>query len=105
VQNMDNAIRNNGSRSAVVLVAAVVVMSAIAGCAETRTEREFGDSVRKVMWYQTHEPNAGLAAGNEPPMGGDGSRLEGVLEVYRSDAAGTEAVSKPVSVQVGSGTR
>lgn len=94
---------NNISKLATMLGAAIAVL---AGCADTPTEKpEFGESVRKVMWMQTYEPNAGLTAGNEAAMGGDGNRLEAVLDVYRGDVAGAEDVAKPVNVTVGPGSR
>ena len=77
---------------------------AICGCAETRTEREFGDSVRHVMSKQVYDPGAGARAGAEPVNGADPALLEGVLEAYRGEVAEASGVSKPVNVEVG-GTR
>jgi hypothetical protein len=72
------------------------------GCAETPSERSFGEAVRHVMWQQMHDPAASRTAGHEPVMGGDPGRLEGVLDEYRGSAAKSESVGTAVEVDVGS---
>ena len=70
------------------------------GCAETRTEREFGDSVREVMTKQIHDPGAAALPKSDAVTGGDPTRLEAVLESHRGDVADTSNVSKPVDMKI-----
>ncbi len=77
----------------------------LAGCAETRTEREFGDSVRQVMNAQIADPHAAALPSSEAVTGGHAGRLEGVIEAHGSEVSNTEGVSKPVSIDVGGGSR
>lgn len=86
-----------------VLLAAFAVFAT--GCAETRTEREFGDSVREVMSKQIHDPGAAALPKSEAVTGADTTKLEAVLESHRSDVADPAGVSKPVDVKVRSTSR
>jgi len=61
-----------------------------AGCGTTRTEEEFGDSVREVMSKQIYDMNAGAHAGTKPVMGVDPAKAENVLESYRGEGDGNE---------------
>jgi hypothetical protein len=72
------------------------------GCAGTRTEREFGDSVRSVMNAQIYDKGAAISPSTEPVTGGHAGRLEGVIEAYGTDSADTGDVSKPVVLEIGS---
>ena len=69
---------------------------------QTRTEAEFGDSVRAMTRGQIHDPNAALSPQKEAVPGGDAYALERVLEEYRTgtgrDAAG---VGRPIELGVG----
>jgi hypothetical protein len=75
-----------------LLFKGILLVSVIgaAGCGTTRTEEEFGDSVREVMSKQIYDVNAGAYAGTKPVMGADPSKLENVLESYRGDGTGIE---------------
>jgi type IV pilus biogenesis protein CpaD/CtpE len=86
-----------------VTLAAALVLAA--GCAETRTEREFGDSVRSVMSKQIADPHAAALPSSEAITGGHAGRLEGVIEAHGTDVADSSGVNKPVSVDVGSNRR
>lgn len=72
----------------------------ITGCAETRTEREFGDSVREVMSKQIHDPGAAALPKSEAITGGDATRLEAVLESHRGDVADTAGIAKPIDMKI-----
>ena len=85
------------------LLAACVVLTT--GCAETRTEREFGDSVREVMTKQIHDPGAAALPKSDAVTGGDPTRLEAVLEGHRGDVADTNSVAKPVDMKIQGGSR
>ena len=85
------------------LLAACAVLTA--GCAETRTEREFGDSVREVMTKQIHDPGAAALPKSDAITGGDPTRLEAVLEGHRGDVADTSSVSEPVDMKIRSTSR
>lgn len=80
-----------------VLAACAVLAT---GCAETRTEREFGDSVREVMSKQIHDPGAAALPKSEAITGGDATRLEAVLEGHRGDVADTSKVAKPIDMKI-----
>ena len=84
-------------------LAACAVLTA--GCAETRTEREFGDSVRQVMTKQIHDPGAAALPKSDAVAGGDPTRLEAVLESHRGDVADTTSVTKPVDMKIRSNSR
>lgn len=85
------------------LLAACAVMTA--GCAETRTEREFGDSVREVMTKQIHDPGAAALPKSDAVAGGDPTRLEAVLESHRGDVADSSSVTKPVDMKIRSNSQ
>jgi hypothetical protein len=91
----------------ILLPSALLIACAVltAGCAETRTEREFGDSVREVMSKQIHDPGAAALPKSEATTGGDPTRLEAVLEAHRGDVADPSSVAKPVDVKVRSNSR
>ncbi len=93
---------NKDMLKCVTLVAALLLA---AGCAETRTEREFGDSVRSVMSKQIADPHAAALPSSDAITGGHGGRLEGVIEAHGTDVADTSGINKPVSVDVGSSRR
>jgi hypothetical protein len=73
-----------------------------AGCAETRTEREFGDAVRSVMNKQIYDHGAASMPSSEAVTGGHAGRLEGVVEAHGADVASGDDIARPVSVEVGS---
>lgn len=81
-----------------VLLAACAVLAT--GCAETRTEREFGDSVREVMSKQIYDQGAAALPKTDAVTGGDATRLEAVLENHRGDVADTSRIEKPVDLNV-----
>jgi hypothetical protein len=83
----------------------VAVLLLAAGCAETPTEREFGNSVREVMSKQIADPHAAALPSSEPITGGHAGRLEGVIEAHGTDVADNSGVNKPVSVDVGASRR
>ena len=62
-------------------------LSMVIGCAASpNTDREFGNSVRQmVRSQQVYAP-----ADEGPVEGGDGQRLETVLDVYRQPAPATD---------------
>lgn len=64
-----------------------------------RTEADFGDSVRHMVRSQTANPGP---TDPSPVETGDGERLNGVLEAYRTDVARTEQAPAPVVVGFGS---
>ena len=77
----------------------------LAGSAETRTEREFGDSVRSVMSKQIADPHAAALPSSDPVTGGHAGRLESVIEAHGSDVSNTDGINEPVSIEIGSGSR
>lgn len=90
---------NNAVLKTVAFCAAILLNI---GCAETRTEREFGDSVRSVMNAQIYDQGAAISPSTEPVTGGHAGRLESVIETHSTDTTKTGEVSKPVVVEIGS---
>jgi hypothetical protein len=93
---------NKDKLKCVGLVAALLLA---AGCAETPTERDFGNSVREVMSKQIADPHAAALPSSDPITGGHAGRLEGVIEAHGTDVSDSSSISKPVSVDVGSTRR
>ena len=71
----------------------------------TATESNFGDSVRQIVRAQTYDPGTLTAPSAETIESGDGQRLEGVIEVYRTDIAKPETVDNEIVINVGGGNR
>jgi hypothetical protein len=83
---------------------AVLAIAFASGCvAETATEREFGDSVRAVTFGQIHDMNAALNADGKAVTGGNGDRLEAVLNTHVGEVVSTQDVQQPVSININSG--
>ncbi|HEX9877800.1 MAG TPA: hypothetical protein VGC50_14200 [Gammaproteobacteria bacterium] len=80
-------------------LSALPVIAALAACAAyPRTEADFGNSVRHMVRSQTVVTGPVDTA---PVESGDGERLNGVLEAYRTDVSRTEEAPPPVAVQFG----
>lgn len=81
----------------------MVVTLAIAACANTYSDEDYGRSVQQLVQSQTLDP---AAASNPPelaPENADGARLENALDVYRKDVAkGATEVKQPVVFEIGS---
>lgn len=83
---------------------AVLAMAFASGCVtETATEREFGDSVRAVTTGQIHDMNAALNPDEKAVTGGNGDRLEAVLNTHVTEVAPSQDVQRPVSININSG--
>lgn len=79
-----------------------VAALAVAGCANTTSDEDYGQSVRQLVQAQTFDP---AAASNPPELAPeitDGARLQNALDVYRKDVAkGNTEVKQPVIFEVG----
>ena len=86
-------------------IATVALAIALAGgCAsQTATEREFGNSVRAVTAGQIHDMNAALNPQTSAVTGGNGDRLEVVINAHVNDVPQTQNVQQPVSINISSG--
>lgn len=74
--------------------AATAACLILVGCAtETRTEREFGDSVRAVATSQIHDMGAAQYPDKNAVTGGNGDRIEAVIKAH------SEATSEANSVK------
>lgn len=81
-----------------ITAAATIAVVLTAGCAsQTRTEREFGESVRLMKTNQTYDVGASLYPSQDAVTGGDGTRLENVVEMHRNDIADPRQVQKSMS--------
>jgi len=67
----------------------------------TRTEEDFGNSVRHMVRMQTYNPDASLRPSTEPPTEMDGQRAGTVLETYRTEVGKPAEVQKPLVINVG----
>ncbi len=76
----------------------------LAGCdttGMTRTEEDFGNSVRHMVEVQTYNPEAARRPSSEPPTEMDGERAGAVLETYRTEIGKPAEVDKPIVINVG----
>lgn len=73
-----------------IIATAGAASLALAACAtETRTEREFGDSVRAVATGQIHDMGAAQYPDKNAVTGGPGDRFENVIKAHKEAAAQT----------------
>lgn len=79
------------------MAAILLIATGFAGCDtyETKTEREFGDSVRAMVDRQKVNSDA------TPAMGMDGVKTEQVLETYRKDVSKPADVKNEIQINVG----
>jgi hypothetical protein len=69
------------------------------GCAtQTDTESDFGNSVRAVTASQTYDMGAALYPDKEAITGGNGDRLEKVVNVHSGNVSSPSTVAKPISL-------
>ena len=80
---------------------ACLLLTACSG-SQTRTEAEFGDSVRAMTQGQIHDPNAALSPPEEAVTGGDPYALERVLDEYRTGSS-SDAASVRKAIELGVG--
>jgi type IV pilus biogenesis protein CpaD/CtpE len=79
-----------------------VVGALLAGCdttGMTRTEEDFGNSVRHMVEVQTYNPDAGRYPAEPTQM--DGQRGGAVLDSYRTEIGKPADVKKPIVINVG----
>ena len=80
---------------------ALTMLVGLAGCsAYPSTEADFGNSVEHMVRSQ-QVPTGPVDT--DPVEEGDGIRIDGVLDAYRTDVSRTDASTAPVNVQFGSG--
>ena len=83
-----------------VLLACVVA----SGCAsQTRTEREFGDSVRAVTSNQVYDKVAAVTPSTEAVTGGQPDQLEAVMTTHQENVSNAQQVQRPINMGIGSG--
>ncbi|NKB99030.1 MAG: hypothetical protein GKR90_11145 [Pseudomonadales bacterium] len=78
-----------------VLITAVGAIG-LSACAQTSLEQSYGDSVKQMIANQTANENPDVAAEES----GDGARLEGVIEDYRSTVSSRAKVESNTSLGV-----
>ena len=92
------------TRYATQSVGAALLALAAAGCAsdygESRSEREFGNSVRQVVQAQKENPEKSENPDPNPVDHADGARLEPVLKTYRTDTGTPEKVERDILIDV-----
>ena len=76
------------------------VVATLVACGPTLTEQNFGVSVRQMIESQTNDPSTLTTPSTETLEGGDGRRLEAVLETYRTDVAKPDAISEDIVLSV-----
>jgi len=83
------------------IIAALAGSALLTACAVYPvTEADYGDSVRHMVTSQTANPGS---VDTSPVETGDGERINGVLEAYRTDVTRTEGAPPPVAIQFGGG--
>jgi hypothetical protein len=86
-----------------VLIGTVTALSALAaaGCADTPSEADYGNSVNQMIQAQTYDPAASANPPEQPPMASDGARLDNALTIYRADVAKAGEVKREAEFTVG----
>ena len=80
----------------------VVATLAVAGCANTFSDEDYGRSVQQMVQSQTFDPATAANPPELPPEITDGARLENALGVYRKDVPkGSTEVKQPVVFEIG----
>jgi hypothetical protein len=97
---MNSAINRYVAQS----LAAALVALTTAGCAsdygESRSEREFGNSVRHVVQAQKANPDRSENPDPNPVDHADGARMEPVLKAYRTDTGAPEKVERDILIDI-----
>jgi hypothetical protein len=97
---MNTAMTRYVPRAAVLAFAAL----ALGGCASdyglSKSEREFGNSVRHVVQAQKAHPEKSENPDPNPVDRADGARLEPVLKAYRTDTGTPENVERDILIDV-----
>jgi hypothetical protein len=76
------------------------------GCAtQTNTESEFGNSVRAVTASQIYDMGAALYPDKEAITGGNGDRLEKVVNVHSGNVSAPSSVETPISLNTSSSSQ
>jgi hypothetical protein len=93
------------SQKTLIALATLGTTALLGACAHepTPVERNFGSSVRNMIEAQTYDPSTLSSPSTDTVDNGDGQRLEGVLEVYRTDVAKPESVREDVVISVDGG--
>lgn len=80
----------------------VITTLAVAGCANTFSDEDYGRSVQQMVQAQTFDPVAASNPPELPPEITDGERLKNALDVYRKDVPkGSAEVKQPVVFEIG----
>jgi type IV pilus biogenesis protein CpaD/CtpE len=92
-------------RNTMVALAVSIGSALVGACAHepSELERNFGSSVRNMIEAQTYDPSTLSSPSTETLEGGDGRRVEAVLEVYRTDVAQPDAASEEIVISVDGG--
>jgi hypothetical protein len=88
----------------IIAITCIMQGALLAGCdttGMTRTEEDFGNSVRHMVRMQTYNPDASARPSTEPPTEMDGERAGAVLESYRTEIGKPADVDKPIVINVG----
>lgn len=90
------------SQKTCIALACLAATALLTACANepTGVAKTFGDSVRNMIEAQTYDPSTLSTPPTETIDGGEGKRLEAVLEVYRTDVAKPAAASEDVVINV-----
>ncbi len=100
-----NNVKNVSAVLALALVATLLGACAALEPEPTLLESHFGDSVRQMIEAQTYDPSTLSSPSTQPVEGGDGQRIQNVLEAYRTDVAKPESVDDDIVINVGGGQR
>jgi hypothetical protein len=100
-----NTMKNVSAVLALALAATLLGACAALEPEPTLTESHFGDSVRQMIEAQTYDPSTLSSPSTQPVEGGDGQRIENVLEAYRQDVAKPATADDDIVINLGDGQR
>jgi hypothetical protein len=86
-----------------VLIGTVTAVAALAaaGCADTPSEADYGNSVKQMVEAQTYDPAAAANPPEQAPATTDGARLQNALDNYRKDVAKGAEVKREAEFTAG----
>jgi type IV pilus biogenesis protein CpaD/CtpE len=82
------------------IIVALAAIGALAGCATTATEEDFGNSVASLIKAQTANPATLTSPSTQAVTGVDPDYANNVVAVLRKDVSKPEEVKKPIELAV-----
>lgn len=80
------------------IIVALAVIAALAGCATTATQEDFGNSVASLIQAQTANPETLTNPSTAPVTGVDADYANNVVTEMRKDVSKPAEVKKPIEM-------